>query len=62
MGCRENNTLIFDSVYDDVDAVTKSAVEKIFPGSISCYQMPPMPEQEGPVDCDLFAISYTIHT
>ena len=60
-GCHENNILIFDSLYDDVDAIIKSDVKKIFPEGISCYQMPPVPKQDGPVDCGLYAVSYATH-
>ena len=61
MGCHENKILIFDSLYDDDDAAIKSDVEKIFLEGISCYQMPSVPKQEGPVDCGLYALSYAIH-
>ena len=33
-----------------------------FSWSISCYQMLTVPKQEGPVDCDLYAIAYAVYT
>jgi len=56
--CHENKILIFDSLYDDFDTATKTAVKIIFP---ACYQIPLLPKQKGPMDCGLYAIAYATH-
>ena len=53
--------MVCDSLYDDIDNTTKNSVEAVFHGSHLCYSVPAVPKQEGPMDCDLYAIAYATY-
>ena len=61
MGCSDNHIFVFDSLYNNVDDATKNAVDRIFTGSHLSYCVPPVPKQQGPVDCGLCAIAYAVY-
>ena len=61
IGCSDNHIFVFDSLYDNVDDATKNAVDRIFTGSHLSYCTPPVPKQQGPVDCGLYAIAYAAY-
>ena len=61
MGCSDNHIFVFDSLYNNVDDATKNAVDRIFTGSHLSYCVPPVPKQQGPVDCGLYTIAYAVY-
>ena len=61
MGCENGGIYIFDSLYTDVDDLTKRKVEKLFSTPGIKFSVPHVQRQNGVKDCGLFAIAFATY-
>ena len=59
IGCQPGTINIYDSLYKDIDGVTKHKIERVFDSSIK-FQLPKVQMQEGHTKCGLFAIAFAV--
>ena len=59
IGCQPGTINIYDSMYKDIDGVTKHKIEKVF-DSVIKFQLPKVQVQEGLTECGLFAMVFAV--
>ena len=58
VGCKEGVISIFDSLYCEVDVVSKKTIADVFLSSYISFNVPNVPMQLGVDDCGLYAIAF----
>ena len=59
IGCQSDTVNIYDSLYKDIDGVTKHKIEEVFDSAVK-FQLPKVQVQEGLTECGLFAIAFAV--
>ena len=57
MGCKDGEVSVYDSLYTELDSVTKNNIEKMFDPSVKIL-LPAVQKQNGVKDCGLFALAF----
>ena len=58
VGCKAGEVAVYDSLYSDLDEVTRHNLQRVFGLSNVTVHFPNVQKQEGVVDCGLFAIAF----
>ena len=61
IGCKIGIVNIYDSLYTDIDQLTKSKVEETFPDLKITIMVLPVQKQFGVKDCGLFSLAFATY-
>ena len=59
IGCQSGTVNIYDSLFKDIDGVTKHKIKEVFDSAIK-FQLPKVQVQEGLTQCGLFGIAFAV--